>query len=75
MINYEDMDDLRYLSKKDKLKIVKKEVDKIDSINELLLNALKYNRHDEFAHAYIHASQLIGSAVWNIKKMFPFNIL
>lgn len=72
MIDYEDMDDLRHLSRKDKLKIVKKEIDKIDNINELLFNALQFNSLDEQASAYIYASQLIGTSTWNIKKMFPY---
>lgn len=71
MIDYEDMDDLIHLNRKDKLKIVKKEIDKIECVNDLLFNALKYNSMAEEAHAYIYASQLIGNATWNIKKMFP----
>lgn len=72
MINYENMDDLTHLSRKEKLKIVKREIDKIDCVNDLLLNALQYNRLDEDAHAYIYASQLIGHAAWQIRKMFPY---
>lgn len=71
MIDYENMDDLTHLNRKDKLKVVKKEIDKIECLNDLLLNALQYNRMDEEAHAYIYASKLIGDATWNIKKMFP----
>ncbi len=69
-IDYESMDDLRRLSRKDKLKIVKKEIDKIQCVNDLLSNALKYNRLDEEAQAYIYASKLIGRAAWNIQKIF-----
>lgn len=71
MIDYEDMDDLIHLNRRDKLKIVKKEIDKIECVNDLLFNALKYNSMAEEAHAYIYASKLIGNATWNIKKMFP----
>lgn len=65
------MDDLTNLSRKDKLKVVKKEIDKIECVNDLLFNALKYNRMNEEAHTYIYASKLIGDATWNIKKIFP----
>ena len=58
MINYENMDDLTHLSRKEKLKIVKKEIDKILCINELLLNALKYNEDDSYNYSYIYASFL-----------------
>lgn len=71
MIDYENMDDLTHLSRRDKLKVVKFEIDKIECVNDLLLNALQYNRMDEEAYAYIYASKLIGNATWNIKKMFP----
>ncbi len=71
MINYENMDDLTHLSRKEKLKIVKREIDKIMNINDLLFNALKYNKFDCYNRSYIYACFLIGSSVNNIKKMFP----
>jgi len=71
MIDYENMDDLIDIDDKTKLKVVKIEIGKIECINDLLLNALKYNRFDEEAHAYLYASKLIGDATWNIKKIFP----
>ncbi len=71
MINYENMDDLTHLNRKEKLKIVKREIDKIMNINDLLFNALKYNKLDCYNRSYIYACFLIGSSVNNIKKMFP----
>ena len=72
MFNYENMDDLKHLSRKDKLKVVKREIEKITCINELLFNALKYNEDEGYNYSYIYASFLIGSAVNNIRKMFPY---
>lgn len=72
MIDYENMDDLLDVDDETKLKIVKREINKIDCLNDLLLNALQYNRLAEQSHAYIYASKLIGNATWNIRKMFPY---
>lgn len=71
MINYENKEDLRFLSSKNKLKIVKIEIEKIISINNLFFNALKYNEDDEGVDGYLVALHLIDKSVWNIRKMFP----
>lgn len=71
MIDYVNMDDLIEIDDETKLKVVKIEIDKIECVNDLLFNALRYNSLDEEAHAYIYASKLIGDATWNIKKIFP----
>lgn len=74
MINYEDMTDLRRLSRKDKLKIVKREIEKIINVNELQFNALKYDRYstNNDLDCYIFASNIIAKASLNIRKMFPY---
>lgn len=71
MINYEDENDLTHLSRKEKLKIVRKEIEKIININDLLFNALQYNKYKEGSSSYIYASFLISSHAVNIRKMFP----
>lgn len=71
MTNYENADDLTHLSRKEKLKIVKKEIEKIINLNDLLFNALKYNQYKEDASSYLYASFLISSYAVNIRKMFP----
>lgn len=72
MTNYEYEEDLTYLPPDKKLAIVKKEIEKIISINTLLFNALKYNQDNEYSDSYIIASQLIDKASLNIIKMFPY---
>lgn len=72
MTNYEYEEDLTYLPSDKKLAIVKKEIEKIISINTLLFNALKYNQDNEYSDSYIIASQLIDKASLNIIKMFPY---
>lgn len=71
MINYEKADDLTHLNRKEKLKIIKKEIDKIININDLLFNALQYNKYKEDSLSYLYASFLISSHAVNIRKMFP----
>ena len=71
MFNYENTENLTHLSRKEKLKIVKREIDKIININELLFNALKYEEHENHNYTYIYASSLIASASNNIRKIFP----
>lgn len=72
MNDYENEDDLRYLPSDKKLVIVKKEIEKIISINNLLYNALRYNPYAENTDDYIFASQIIDRASCNIIKMFPY---
>ncbi len=70
-IDYENMDDLTHLDDKTKLKIVKIEISKISSLNELLYNALKYHDDIECAEGFIYASFLIDSHIVNIQNLFP----
>ena len=69
--NYDNEDDLTYLSSEEKLKIVRIEVEKIISINSLLIDALRYSRGELNTDGYLIASRIIDKASWNIIKMFP----
>jgi len=60
--DYENMDDLTRLSDKEKLEITQWEIEKIDRINDLLFNALKYHEEEEGCTGFIYASFLISSA-------------
>lgn len=71
MINYENAENLTHLSRKEKLQIVRKEIDKIIDINDLLFNALQHNKYKEDSSSYLYASFLIASYAVNIRKMFP----
>lgn len=73
MLDYEREDDLTFLSPDEKLKIVKKEIDKIISINNLVLVALKSGMFDECEDGLLFAARLVNQASWNILKMFPVN--
>lgn len=70
MIDYENMDDLTEIDDETKLKIVKREIKKILNLNKLLYDALHYEHCDE--DGYIYATQLIDTAAWHIRKMFPY---
>lgn len=72
MINYKYKDDLTDLDDKEKLEIVKIEIENIININNLLQNTLQNYSDYENADSYLFASQIIENASWNIRKMFPY---